>query len=394
VSALRADFERDPDRLGALASEWNALCDAAGDARPCDTPAWHAAWRAIFGARGPCGVVCFREGGDLVGVLPLAWHRARRGPRLVIRQDVAAEDVRWLDPPPRLAWFPVRQLAPATSLESATLHGRLLARPDATAACWSALPAALAARPDWDVTVLCVQSAEGVALAGACRAERLPLLLRPRWSATYELALVAWETYARSRSRQFRKRMSGAWARAESLAALRVEVHAGADARRGLTELVAVAARSWKRAGTAAGRGVLPVTPRTQAFFERLCGAPDLEPAVVVIADGASPLGAMLVLRRGDALFGCLTCYAEEAAPLSLGRLLMQRTCEWAYARGARRFDLNGATPFSAYFGERRVDYSLALVFGRGAWARVLYAGARRLPDASAALDANRTDSA
>jgi hypothetical protein len=114
----------------------------------------------------------------------------------------------------------------------------------------------------------------------------------------------------------------------------------------------------------------------------------------VVIADGASPLGAMLVLRRGDALFGCLTCYAEEAAPLSLGRLLMQRTCEWAYARGARRFDLNGATPFSAYFGERRVDYSLALVFGRGAWARVLHAGARRLPDASAALDANRTDSA
>jgi hypothetical protein len=380
VSEVRARFETDPACLAALAPEWDALLDAAGDALASDTPAWHAAWRDVFSTPGAAGVLCFRDAGELVGMLPLARSRGRRGPRLVIREDLAPGDALWLDPPPRLAWLPVRQLAPAACLESANLRGRLIARPERRADCFRALPDGLAALGGWDLTLLCVDARQVAELEAGFAGAPLPLLIRPGWSASQELALAPWDEYARGRSRQFRKRMKGAWARAEALPALKVETLSGPAALAGLDALVGVAASSWKGVGHAARRGVLPITPHTQSFFARLCEAPGVEPLVVVIADGTRPLAAMLVLRRGDALLGCLTCYAEDAAALSPGRLLMQRTCEWGFARGARRFDLNGDTQLNAYFGERRIEYALALVFGTSAWSRLLHAAARRLP--------------
>ena len=66
-----------PGALAALQPEWQALYDRCPAATPFSSPQWLLAWWSAFGGA-PLHVITIRDGGDLVGLLPLYWYGGRQ----------------------------------------------------------------------------------------------------------------------------------------------------------------------------------------------------------------------------------------------------------------------------------------------------------------------------
>jgi CelD/BcsL family acetyltransferase involved in cellulose biosynthesis len=76
---LSLEIIRDLDRLGAIASEWEALIHEVPGITPFQFPAWQLIWWKHFGSGKLC-VFAFWNGGELAGLIPCFLHQwnARR----------------------------------------------------------------------------------------------------------------------------------------------------------------------------------------------------------------------------------------------------------------------------------------------------------------------------
>lgn len=75
-------------QLRALHGEWNELLARCQIDEPTRSPLWQLAWWQIYGDRDgrQPRVLCVRDGGRLVGVIPLLWRSARGPSRLPLRR--------------------------------------------------------------------------------------------------------------------------------------------------------------------------------------------------------------------------------------------------------------------------------------------------------------------
>jgi len=75
---LQAELITDPDRLGPVCEEWDAL--AVANAQPMSSPAWQLAWwRHIAPAYAQARVIAVRDGGALVAMAPFYVQEHRHG---------------------------------------------------------------------------------------------------------------------------------------------------------------------------------------------------------------------------------------------------------------------------------------------------------------------------
>jgi CelD/BcsL family acetyltransferase involved in cellulose biosynthesis len=78
--AAGVELIRDPSALGRIEGEWRSLAEARG--APFITPDWYRAWMRWFGDEVTPFVVSVRDGGGLVGLMPLVLSQRRHFPTL------------------------------------------------------------------------------------------------------------------------------------------------------------------------------------------------------------------------------------------------------------------------------------------------------------------------
>src|SRR4051812_1266351 len=80
LAPLATTVVTDPGLLEGMRAEWDALLDRSATREPTLTSAWMLAWWSVFGGTGDRAlrVLLLREGGRLVGLVPLlartAWY--------------------------------------------------------------------------------------------------------------------------------------------------------------------------------------------------------------------------------------------------------------------------------------------------------------------------------
>lgn len=374
-------IESDTD-LSALRPHWRRLVADADGRRPFCTDDWYQAWRDVFGQGKQHRVFACWQQDHLVALRPMVQNWVWRGPALSAQYDSAPEDVQFLRQKPRFRCLPVRQISSPTTLENANLRDSLISTAGMEMSCQQAWLETLAGMSDWDVARLfCAREHINTLLAQAHRCG-LVGFARTRSMPIYTMQIMPWQVLCANRSANFRKQMKRAQAATLTLAGgYRSRAFVGtAQMTEGLSALYTLAESSWKSQGRSEEPIHMPPTAKNRAFFERICTDPDapFTPYIHLLYDGPRPFSGILTLLMKDRLFGAMTFFDPAYAAASPGRLLFSEAIEKAWQLGARRFDLNGGSPFLAYFADSTTHYHQVLLFNRHPYARMLHSMARR----------------
>lgn len=290
--------------LEGLNAEWDELA-VRTEAAPCLHPGWIAAWWRAFG-QGRLTVLAARDGGELVGVLPLArragglasptnWHTPFFGPVCASSEAAGA-----------LADALVRTAGPHFRLRFLSLDDPLLG------------PLAFAtSRAGWAVATREIQHSPYVPIEGS------------------------WDEFRRGLSKDRRRSISRRERRLRELGEVTVTIEDGTERLdKLLSEGFALEASGWKgEQGTA-----ILSKPETRAFYTDLCrwaAARQMLRLVFVRLDGR-PIAFNLCLEDGRALYALKPGHSEEMTRYGPGALLIYRTIERAFELGLSSFELLG----------------------------------------------------
>jgi CelD/BcsL family acetyltransferase involved in cellulose biosynthesis len=370
---LAASLAEDGAALDALLPDWAALAESSRPASLFHHPAAWASWAGTLGRGGRNPVLALREGGRLVGVLPLMQRRAWRGPTLGVRYDYDPADGRWLAARP-LRPVPVRQISPALSLPATMLGPMLLAAPGRRGAAIRAAALAIAAQSGWDLAVLPVEEGERSrweeALEAAGLATALQRLDRPA-CALVDVAPMALVVARQGKKfRQNVRRLEAAAGREG------VAVELWSDAAAALALLRKLAAQSWKADGRAGENAVVPFDGPQETFFRAFLLGPGAPPSITAVARlGERPIAAMTATAQGGTLTTLLTFWNGEAREASPGFLVLTALVDWAAANGIGLIDYNSNNPWLRHLCDRVTVQHNLLAFAptpRGAALRLM----------------------
>ncbi len=380
---IESAFVVDPTALARLAPDWDALSSRLPIHPLSLSHQYFMSWRQVFGGNVHCGAVTLREAGILRAVMPVMLARCLRGPLLSVRFDYYPGDDRFVHANSRWRIFPVAQLSPPLSMESGNLRGGHLFDPTVDQAeLRRHLAAALMAIPGWTYGIFPIPMDERDSWLDLVHDGALDGIVRPGDRRFYKCTnVLPWDATVQKMSRNARKSVGRAVARAEE-AGLRCVVFDRADnIGEGMRHLATVAGMSWKETGRDRSPVHLPFTDRQRSFYETLAGVePGYVQAIVFgFFAGEQCRAAALVIRSGRCLTGCITCYDPEIASLYPGRLVIKAMTNWAAANGIERMDFNATDPWVEPFSDLIEEYGQLVIYNRGPYGRLLRAAARLL---------------
>jgi CelD/BcsL family acetyltransferase involved in cellulose biosynthesis len=355
---LEAEIIDNPDRLRELESDWRALAEGRGNV--FITPEWLFAWRRHYGSGAKLAVAAVRRRDALVGVVPLARARVRRGGTLRFCGANLADHL-----------HPVAQDEHADA-EVAAAAGARLGGP---ASAWTAIVLDnVDVGAEW---VRAMTSASpSVASLTTSRQSVLPYVALPG----------AWEEYLVSRSRNFRSEIGRKLRRLEREHEVRFRLSTDPSELAGdLDTFFRLHDARWDPRGGSSSR-----SERARAFHTDFSGAALRRGWLrlwVMEIDG-EPVASWYGWRLGERYSYYLAGFSPRWADASVGLLLLAHTVRSAIEEGASEYDmLLGEEPYKRRFAtaERSVEtvvitparHPMRLVAGAEA---MLWRGYRRLP--------------
>lgn len=338
-SALTSVMLDDARSIADLLPEWRMLADRIESAGLFLQPSVWQSWHRTIGSNTTPQVICVRDHGQLVGVMPVMFRHAWRGPTLGVRYDYDPADRRWLRNPSR-RWVPVRQISPVMSLPATMLGPALLAAPDRSIAVISAVAHQVVRLRGWDVAVIPVDANEAAVWQRAFGAVGARSAVQKLDRLDFSLKqVVPLEVLAQGQPQKFRANLRRARAAADK-ASLRTTVVT--DLPLSQSHLAALANQSWKARGRDGQDVIVPYAGPQQAFFDMLCQADHAPQSVIAtIMQGDAPVAITLGVRHGQTLTIMLTFWNEKEKKASAGLLCMGALVDWAAKEGMRRIDFN-----------------------------------------------------
>lgn len=313
TAGLSVIAERD---LESLVGEWDDLADRCTPA-PFLRPGWIRAWWQSFGAA-TLEVLCAREAGSLVGVLPLR----RRGP--VIHS-------------------PTNFHTPE--------FGILTDRDDARRALAQAVFARRPGRAS--LSFLNGERSDAAELKRAASGAGYRVLVRTAMRSPYVVVDGDWGTYERGLSRQLISDLRRCGRRLGEQGRVSADFSEG-GARLGmlLGEAFAVDARSWK----AQTKSAIVSHQNTHRFYEqvsRWAAGRGLLRVAFLRVDG-DPIAMQLGLEEGHVHFAIKASYDAAYRRFSPGKLLMHALIERSFMRSLKSIELLGADdPYKALWASQ-----------------------------------------
>lgn len=294
----------------ALTAEWDELAERI-DAVPFLRRGWMRCWWDAFGAGDP-EIFVARRDDELVGVLPLGVHRARRAAMANVHTpifDALAVDV---------------AVAKALWSHAFTQPGRLL---DVMA---------IRDAPHGHRTL-----AEGARAVG-----RRPWVRNMFDVPVVDLTATDWDAYSSARGKSLRKTVRRHRRRLAEDASLQVEQHTSTPVDEVLAEAFRIEASGWKGdAGTAISSHVA-----TRRFYTDLAHwlADRGWLRVFVLRHGDRAIAFEFVVDHGGVWYPLKAGYDDSYAPHAPGVLLQWDVLEAAFAAGVARYDYCGeARPYT-----------------------------------------------
>jgi hypothetical protein len=382
--ALESRFVEDQTEIDALAPDWKGLAAEHPNNPLFLSLPWLRSWRRHFGGTTRSGVLTFRDGGTLVGVMPLMIGRVRRGPALTVRFDYRPGDHAFFVERPRYRFLRLAQVSPVMGLESSNLRGGIRSAPGFLEPCRRECLAFLGRLPGWSVGVFPAADRELAGWQTALSASGLTGRFRPVARLLHSRhEPIAWSEFLLTRGRDFRRSVAKAENRAKRQG-MEMRVLVGSkDAQQGLDALCRVAELSWKTHGRSDETVLVPLTAATRAFYGELCtnGSGELVPVFEILYQGETPRAAMLSIACGKVLVPCVTYYDPEIARVYPGRLLMKTCLDWSYEAGMERLDFNATHPWIGRYADTADVYNNLIVFAdnpTGRLVRLLFDGVAR----------------
>lgn len=366
-SRLSAQVLDPSSGFAQIRREWQTLAETVPGAAWSCLPEVFKAWTEILRDPGRVRIVAAHdEGGQLRGVMPLAFDFAWRGPSFAPRYDYDPVDLPLVNQK-SLRPFPVRQLTTMSSMPATMLWIGPLCHASDRPSVMAAMAAAILRHGGWTVAVLPAErgpEAEGWRAAfGATRARAHLQVLDRHVRDLHDPQ--PFDAIVARQNKKFRQNIRRARAAAES-AGLRFDILTGRAAVRAEFDTIARIARaSWKQTGREGTDAHIPYIGQQQAFFERLLAAPDLgaEPILGVAADAEGPLDVLLMLGHGTSVTALLTFWDGRHPKASPGLLLMGKAIDHVAAAGAQRFEFNATAPWVRHFVNHEREICNVVVF-------------------------------
>ena len=316
----------------AVRVEWNALADAAAPDDLFRRFEWlDAAWQWA-GADASPRVVCVRDGGELVGAVPLLVRRRR-----------------WHG-------LPVRSLEFITCPD--TQSAGLLALPGHERRVCAAVAGTLAGRAaDWDRMLLRHLDASGdgaAILLGELAARGLAVRAASDQGNPWIALDRSWEDYYATRSRRLKKGNNHVANRLQrdfdDIRAVHVTADSPPAAREALDKAIAISAASWK-----AETGNSLDNPGPAAFVQRLA-AHAIEQGWFSVwlleLDGRAAAMELQLAYRGH-VHALRSDYPESLGEHGVGRYLFWKIVESSCGRDLRRYWMGpGDNPYKSRWAE------------------------------------------
>lgn len=359
--------------IARIADEWGSLTVEAPANPLFLSPQWFEAWRREFGRNIQSGILALTDGDRLAAVMPLMLGEVRRGPSLSPRFAYRPGDERFLTAPGSYRVLRLRQLSPALGMECGNMRGGFASLSGRTDEARTAFMAGIGELPGWTLGVFPVAERDLAAWKSAAVEAGLIAQSRPVRSYYSRREVLPWDVFIRTRRSHFRKRLTPAIRRAAE-AGLVFGSRAGtAEVLASIGEFFELGRRSWKEEGRPGEQVRLPITPATEAFYRRVCGAGDgILPVLFEMRGGGALRAAMLGIVRQHVLVLCLTYFDPAIAEVWPGRLLFRECFDWAAANGVERIDFNATHSGWARFADTTEVYHDLFLFRRTLWGSVL----------------------
>jgi CelD/BcsL family acetyltransferase involved in cellulose biosynthesis len=324
----------DGDALRALANEWHALLGRADDPTPFQSYEWQAtAWRHV--GRGALFVLCARQNGELVGLMPLCISRYRGTP---LRQ------VRFLGAP--LSDF--QQILAARGLENA---------------CRDAFLAHLASQSHrWDLCDFADQR-QGTSLTVGELPDGLRGTLVHHRVCPFIPLDDTWEKFSARLSKNMRANVGRRRRQIAKNFKAEYDLATAATLDDALTELFALHNARWQKRGA---KGAF-ADARVQAFHRDV--------AAQFLARGwlrlhrlrldGTTRAAFYCFQLGARVYYYLSGFDLELGKFSIGNVLMAQAIETAIKDGAREFDLLRGDETYKFAWKAEERNTLRLILGR-----------------------------
>lgn len=302
------------DRLREFQREWERFERAQGPSNPFQTPEWMLTWWSHFGS-GKLHILAFRQGAELVGVLPCFLHR----------------------------WNGRRQLTLIGTGVTDYLDPLLDARH--SAAIVDALVSHLAHNAEWDICHWQDLSAD-TPLASICRCEEDTPCSHVMLPANFGEFVATLPKVLRRNLRRDRNR-------AEAIGAVRFESTPDADPEL-LDALIALHAERWQEVGEP---GTIAAN-RAEGFLREaaaaLAGRGMLE--LFSLRFQERVVAVILAFRANHTLFGYLSAFDPKYAEYSFGREVLAQALSFAHSSGYREWDfLRGEEEYKTAWGTQPI---------------------------------------
>jgi CelD/BcsL family acetyltransferase involved in cellulose biosynthesis len=345
---VAVDEVTDADKLASLEADWRDLLARAADPTPFQSHEWQATWWQHHG-RGKLWVLCARDNGVLIGLMPLHIARYRGTP---LRQ------VRFLG-------------APHSDFQE------ILAARGQEAAAREALLAHLSHHSDrWDLCDFADQRKGTSLTEGEMPAGLRPLLVHHRVCPFIPLN-TSWDEFVKRLSKNMRTNVGRR--RRQVAKQFRAEYDLASDATvaQAMEELFRLHNARWRRRGVAGAFA----GARMQAFHH--------EVARKFLQRGWLRLHRLRLEGETRAAFYCfqlgarvyyyLSGFDVELSKYSIGNVLMAQAIERAIADGATEFDLLRGDETYKFQWKAEERETLRLILGRPALRSSVALGAHRL---------------
>jgi CelD/BcsL family acetyltransferase involved in cellulose biosynthesis len=306
--------------LAPFRAEWSALCDVAPCTTPFQRPEWLLPWCRAFPPAEPWNLLV-RDGGRLVGLLPLFRYRNGRERTLALAGAGLSDDLDLIAMPGR-----EREVGSA-------LLDHLAGDAGWDVCDWEQLPAgspllALRAPAGW---------ADEVSPGDPCPVLRLPERLADLPSAVRTRQLANLRKYRR---------------KAAELGTLSLETATGAGLDAAFATLLDLHRARWAELGGAGQLG----SPEMPGFLAEVAAGFAARSALALhlLTLAGRPLAGFLGFRERGTLYAYLQGSDPGCEKLSPGVLLLGAVIEESIASGLRALDfLRGLEPYKLWWGAR-----------------------------------------
>lgn len=366
-------FIEGDDEIAATAEHWRTLRAETPDNPLFLSPEWFLAWRHCFAEGIRTGLLVAYDNDRVAGVMPLMLGRVRRGPSLSPRVAYRPGDERFLTNPGSYRVLSVRQVSPSLGIECGNLRGGLVAEEGRMGEVRSSMLRAIAALPGWTLGVFPVAERGLPAWNDAAAAAGFAAHSRPARSYYSRSEVLPWNAFIRTRNSHFRKRLTPAIRRAAELGLVSGSRTGAKEVLAAIDEFFDLGRRSWKEDGRSGEQVHLPVTPATEAFYKRVCGAGQgIVPVLHEMRIDGALHAAMLGILHQRVLVLCLTYFDPAVAQAWPGRLLFRECFDWAAANEVARIDFNATHSGWARFADTTEIYHDLFLFRRDLLGSVL----------------------